>query len=67
MYYKLIDMQLTGFKMMESKIKKVQYKLSQHRVLGEKSPLSILQVARLMDKLNNKNDDSNKEYQFSLN
>jgi len=66
-YYKLIDMRLTGFNIVESNIKKAQFKLSQHRSQGEKSSLSILQVARLMDKLNSKNDVSKKEYQFSLN
>ncbi len=60
-------MQLVGFNIVENNIKQAQFKLLQHKSLGEKSNLSILQVARLMDKLNLKNNDPKKEYKFSLN
>jgi len=60
-------MQFTSFNIVENNIKKAQFKLSEHRVLGEKSPLTVVQVARLMDKLNGKNKVSKKEYLFNLN
>ncbi len=60
-------MQLTGVNIIENNIKQAQYKLSQHRNLGERSNLSIYQVARLMDKLNSKEKSSKKEFYFSLN
>jgi hypothetical protein len=46
---KLIEMQLTNLDMINNRIKTAKFKLNQHRTLGEKSTLSIYQVARLMD------------------
>ncbi len=60
-------MQLTGFNMAEINIKKAQFKLIEHRDLGERSNLSILQVARLMDKLKNVKENVKNKHQFSLN
>ena len=42
-------MQQTHFNIMANKIKTAQFKLNQHRSLGLKSPMSIYEVARLMD------------------
>ncbi len=67
MYYKIKVMQLTGFNIVENNIKQAKSKLSKHKSLGEKSNLSIIEVARLMDKLNNQRNISNKEFHFSLN
>ena len=36
-----------------NRVKSAKFKLSQHRVQGERSSLSILQVARLMDVVKN--------------
>lgn len=36
-----------------NRVKSAKFKLSQHRVQGERSSLSILQVARLMDLVKN--------------
>lgn len=36
-----------------NRVKSAKYKLSQHRVQGERSQLTILQVARLMDVVKN--------------
>ena len=49
-------MQFTGIDMNNNRIKTAKYKLSQHRVQGERSPLSIFQVAKLMDTINKAND-----------
>ncbi|MDG1333537.1 MAG: hypothetical protein P8P74_14470 [Crocinitomicaceae bacterium] len=39
-----------------NRVKSAKFKLSQHRVQGERSSLSILQVARLMDVVKNGGD-----------
>ena len=45
-----IDMNLN-----KTKIRTAKYKLSQHRIEGEKSGLSVFQVAQLMDTLQGRN------------
>ncbi len=35
--------------MINNEIKRAQYKLEQHRSLGTNSPLSVIEVARLID------------------
>lgn len=35
--------------MINNEVKRAQYKLEQHRSMGTNSPLSIVEVARLMD------------------
>lgn len=35
--------------MINNEIKRAQYKLEQHRSMGTNSPMSIIEVARLMD------------------
>ena len=63
-------MQLTNFNMISNTIKSAKFKLSQHKVQGEESSLSVFQVARLMDMImigesqTQKNSDS---ILFSLN
>lgn len=42
-------MQLTNNNMIANQVKTAKSKLEQHRNLGEKSSLSIFQVAQLMD------------------
>jgi len=39
-----------------NRVKTAKFKLSQHRIQGERSSLSILQVARLMDVVKNGGD-----------
>ncbi len=39
-----------------NRVKSAKFKLSQHRVQGERSSLSILQVAHLMDVLKDQED-----------
>jgi hypothetical protein len=39
-----------------NRVKSAKFKLSQHRIQGERSPLTILQVARLMDVVKNGGD-----------
>lgn len=51
-------MQLVNFNMISSKIKSAKFKLSQHKVQGEKSDLSVYQVARLMDMIKSEPNDS---------
>lgn len=55
--------------MIENKIKSAQYKLSQHKVQGVKSTLSIFQVASLMDlvKLGDRVENTSSSNQFLLN
>lgn len=51
-------------------VNSAKYKLSQHRVMGEKSNLSILEVARLMDTIRRGegvNNNSASAERFSLN
>ncbi|MFZ9028650.1 MAG: hypothetical protein ACO2Z9_06515 [Crocinitomicaceae bacterium] len=42
-------MQLTTTNMMMNRVKNAKIKLSQHRDLGNRSSLSVYEVARLMD------------------
>ncbi len=49
LYLNLHDMQQTHLNIMANKVKTAQFKLNQHRNLGSKSPMSIHEVARLMD------------------
>jgi hypothetical protein len=63
-------MQLTDFNMINNTIKTAKYKLSQHNLQGEKSSLSVFQVARLMDTIKNgenMNEGNNNSIYFSLN
>lgn len=63
-------MQQTNFDMINNRIKTAKFKLNQHRDLGQKSNLSIHQVARLMDTLRKGEDmtESNQpSYFFSMN
>ena len=53
-----------------NRVKSAKFKLSQHRVQGERSSLSILQVARLMDVVKNggeMNQEANASVFFSWN
>ena len=63
-------MQLTNVDMINKTINTAKYKLSQHKLQGEKSSLSVFQVARLMDEIkkaeNMESSNSNSIY-FSLN
>lgn len=62
-------MQPILYNMIENKIKSAQYKLSQHKVQGVKSTLSIFQVASLMDlvKLGDRVENTSSSNQFLLN
>lgn len=63
-------MQLTNFNMIDNKIKSAKFKLSEHKVQGEKSSLSVYQVARLMDMINNESvgsEENNSNILYSLN
>ncbi len=51
-------MQLTNFDMNANRIKTAKYKLSQHKVQGVNSTLSIFQVAKLMDTIKRGEDDN---------
>lgn len=55
--------------MIENKIKTAQYKLSQHKVQGSKSNLSIFEVASLMDlvKMGERNSETGSDNRFLLN
>lgn len=55
--------------MIENKVKTAQYKLSQHKVQGAKSSLSIFEVASLMDlvKMGENNTSAHSSHQFLLN
>lgn len=46
------DMQQTNIDMINNKVKTAKFKLSQHKIQGESSNLSIQQVARLIDTVN---------------
>lgn len=53
-----------------NRVKAAKYKLSQHRIQGERSSLSIIQVAQLMDVVKNGgegNQPSNGSVFFSWN
>lgn len=63
-------MQLSDFNMTSNALKNAKYKLSKHNLLGEKSSLSVFQVARLMDTIKrgeNINDGGSTSIFFSLN
>ena len=45
-------MQATKFKMMNNDIKTAQFRLQQHREMGQFSKLSIIDVAKLLDMIN---------------
>lgn len=46
-----------------NRVKSAKFKLAQHRVQGERSSLSIIQVARLMDLVKNGDDFSQPNHQ----
>lgn len=63
-------MQTTQFNMMQNAVEMAKYKLAQHRVQGEGSPLSVFQVAQLMDTVRNGADavaNKHNSVFFSLN
>lgn len=63
-------MQLTTTNMMMNRVRNAKMKLSQHRDLGNKSSLSVYEVARLMDmvKFSERADEaSQNSIFFSLN
>ena len=45
-------MQATKFKMMNNNVKTAQFRLQQHREMGEFSKLTVIQVANLLDMIN---------------
>lgn len=64
------DMQLTNFNMINNSIKTAKFKLSQHKIQGENTELSIFQVAKLMDRVRageSKEESSSDSIFFSLN
>lgn len=63
-------MQLTNFNMVGNSVKNAKFKLSQHKVQGQESGLSIFQVAKLMDMIKvgeNRTSSDNEIIGFSLN
>jgi hypothetical protein len=63
-------MQLTNLNMINNRIKTAKFKLSQHKLQGEKSELSVFEVARLMDTVKwgeEMNKDRSENILFSLN
>ena len=63
-------MQLTNYNMINNTIKSAKFKLSQHKIEGENSALSIFQVAKLMDKIKigeGKEQNNSDSLLFSLN
>lgn len=66
----IYEMQITTIDMINNRIKQAKFKLSQHRVQGSSSTLSIFEVARLMDTVKNgerANQDKSSSIFFSLN
>lgn len=66
----LSNMQLTGVDIMSKTVVTAKYKLSQHKVEGQNSNLTIFQVAKLMDAIKRcEESDSTQERSiyFSLN
>ena len=51
--------------MINNKLKAAKFKLSQHRVQGAKSALSVFEVARLMDTVK-RGVESSEDYQSNL-
>ena len=63
-------MQLTNFNMVSNSVENAKFKLSQHKVQGQESNLSIFQVAKLMDMIKvgeNRTSSNNELIGFSLN
>ena len=63
-------MQLTNFNMVSNSVENAKFKLSQHKVQGQESNLSIFQVAKLMDMIKlgeNRTSSNNEIIGFSLN
>ena len=63
-------MQLSDFNMTGNALKNAKHKLTKHNLLGEKSSLSVIQVARLMDTIKigeNIIEEGNTSIYFSLN
>ncbi len=63
-------MQLTNFNMISNSVENAKFKLSQHKVQGQESNLSIFQVAKLMDMIKvgeNRTSSNNEIIGFSLN
>jgi len=63
-------MQLTNFNMVSNTVKNAKFQLSQHKVQGQESDLSIFQVAKLMDMIKvgeNRTSSNNELMGFSLN
>lgn len=52
MYSKIYDMQNIIIEMKSNLLDNAKTKLSKHKELGEKSGLSVFQVANLMDRIN---------------
>lgn len=69
MYLKQNNMQLTSLNMINNAIQTAKFKLSQHRVQGENSELSIFQVAKLLDtiKMGERTEESKASIYFSVN
>ena len=66
----IYDMQQANIDMINNKVKTAKFKLSQHKLQGESSNLSVYQVARLMDTINKGFDNtanSQSTIFFSLN
>ena len=64
------DMQQTNIDMINNKVKTAKFKLSQHKLQGESSSLSVYQVAILMDTVNKGFDNADANQStifFSLN
>ena len=66
----MTNMQITNLDMINNAVKTAKFKLSQHKVQGEQSSLTVFQVARLMDTIKRgeeaENTQNNSIY-FSLN
>lgn len=63
-------MQLTNFNMVSNTVKNAKFKLSQHKIQGQESDLSVFQVARLMDMIKvgeSRSTTQNEMIGFSLN
>ena len=66
----IYKMQTTTFDMINNRIKQAKYKLSQHKVQGVNSNLSIFEVAKLMDTVkrgDNTNENKTTSVFFSMN
>ncbi len=66
----IYKMQTTAIDMINNRIKQAKYKLSQHKLQGVQSNLSIFEVAKLMDMVKrgeNSEDTTSGSIFFSLN